>query len=388
MKRYLVSSLADHELMRDLRLIVTRDRATTAELLAHLGEVDARRLYRPAGYSSLYEYCVGELRMSEDVTLKRIQAVRATRTIPALLPAIADGRLNLSGVVLLAPRLTRENADELIAAAANQPRARIEMLLAERFPRPDVPTSVQPIAAPSSGDEHAPGHVPVTVPEQTPPAAGPSLTLAAPEPRPVDRGRVTPLAPQRYEVRFTADEELHAAMEQAFALMGHEVAPRDVPGLLKHALAALIAQREKRKFGATSRPRKRRSNGNGRYVPAQVRREVWKRDGGRCTFVSDSGRRCEARASLEFDHVDPMARDGQSTATNLRLRCRAHNQLAAEQTFGTAFMRGKREGERGRKEAARIQELEALQFEGRMADTGVAEVRKAEGGLASRLPVA
>lgn len=62
-----VSHLSDTELVRDLKSLVARDRATTSELLAHVGEVDARRLYLPAAYPSMFAYCVGELGFSEDV---------------------------------------------------------------------------------------------------------------------------------------------------------------------------------------------------------------------------------------------------------------------------------------------------------------------------------
>jgi hypothetical protein len=91
----------------------------------------------------------------------------------------------------------------------------------------------------------------------------------------------------------------------------------------------------------------------GRYVPAAVRREVWLRDGGRCTFVGDSGHRCEARTRLEFDHAEPYARGGPSSTAGLRLRCRAHNQHAAEQAFGAGFMHRRREEARLRQEASR-----------------------------------
>jgi len=77
-----------------------------------------------------------------------------------------------------------------------------------------------------------------------------------------------------------------------------------------------------------------------------VKSEVWKRDGGQCTFVGDSGHRCPSRSALEFDHIEPVARGGQSTVQNLRLRCRAHNQYEAERTFGIEFMRNKRESRR------------------------------------------
>jgi hypothetical protein len=71
---------------------------------------------------------------------------------------------------------------------------------------------------------------------------------------------------------------------------------------------------------------------------------VWERDGGRCTFVGERGHRCGARARLEFDHADPVARGGRAIAERMRLLCRAHNQFEAERVFGKAFMRRKRAG--------------------------------------------
>jgi hypothetical protein len=67
-------------------------------------------------------------------------------------------------------------------------------------------------------------------------------------------------------------------------------------------------------------------------------REVYERDGGCCTYVGPNGRRCRARAFVEFDHITPVALGGKSTTENLRLRCQAHNQLAARERFGEDFM--------------------------------------------------
>jgi hypothetical protein len=69
-----------------------------------------------------------------------------------------------------------------------------------------------------------------------------------------------------------------------------------------------------------------------------VKREVWKRDGGRCTFVSRDGTRCESRHQLEFDHIESARMGGLPTAADLRLRCRPHNGLHAIDTFGATFM--------------------------------------------------
>ncbi|MBI1796622.1 MAG: HNH endonuclease, partial [Candidatus Eisenbacteria bacterium] len=93
----------------------------------------------------------------------------------------------------------------------------------------------------------------------------------------------------------------------------------------------------------TDRPqrRTRRTKPDRRHIPAEVKRAVWERDGGRCTFVSADGRRCASRARTEFDHIVPFARGGDATVSNLRLRCRTHNQWEAKQTFGAEFIRSK-----------------------------------------------
>jgi hypothetical protein len=112
MRDYRLTHLRDEVLLHDLAGLIVQDRAITATLLAHIAEVDARNLYAPAGFASMFAYCVGELRLSEDAAAKRIQAARAARRFPLLLETVAEGRLHLSGICLLAPHLTEENAAE------------------------------------------------------------------------------------------------------------------------------------------------------------------------------------------------------------------------------------------------------------------------------------
>ena len=99
MQSYNLSHLSDAVLLRDLQTMVATDRSTTAALVAHLAEVDVRKLYLPAGYPSLFTWCVAELHFSEDMAYKRIQAARAARRFPVLYDALADGRLHLTAVV-------------------------------------------------------------------------------------------------------------------------------------------------------------------------------------------------------------------------------------------------------------------------------------------------
>ena len=109
-----------------------------------------------------------------------------------------------------------------------------------------------------------------------------------------------------------------------------------------------MAERTKRKFAATGRPGHSRGSANPRHVPAAVKRAVCERDQERCTFVSESGKRCDERRFLQYDHAEPIARGGKSTVENVRLRCRAHNQYEAERAFGAEFMSDKRAEARSR----------------------------------------
>jgi 5-methylcytosine-specific restriction endonuclease McrA len=284
-----------------------------------------------------------------------VQSARAARRFPALFTALAEGRLHLAGVVMLAPHLTPENSEELIAAATHRTKAEIELLLAQHFPRPDVPTvlrALEPapmVAVPSLLGAPAPASSPPQVVAKHESEHAPGHVVAANAP-----ARQVPLSPGRYALQVTIGQGAHEKLEYARALLGHAVAPGDIASVLERGLDALIEKLEKTKFAATSRtcPRGHKSAAHGsRHIPADVRRAVWLRDGGRCTFENASGKRCEACKDLEFDHVVPYARGGEATVANLRLRCRAHNQHAANRTFGKGFMDGKRHAARGKARA-------------------------------------
>jgi 5-methylcytosine-specific restriction endonuclease McrA len=133
--------------------------------------------------------------------------------------------------------------------------------------------------------------------------------------------------------------------------MSHEIPTGEMALVYKAALKIGVEQMMKRKFAATDRPGHSRGSADSRHIPAAVKRAVSDRDQGRCAFVSEAGKRCESRRHLEYDHVEPVARGGQSTVENVRLLCRAHNQHEAERSFGAEFMERKRSEARQRRGA-------------------------------------
>lgn len=346
-----LKNVSDGELLRRLAELVQRSRRVEAVLVAHLAEVDARRLYvRDA--PSMFAYCTNVLHLSEHEAYARIAAARASRRYPALLPMLADGRLHLSGIGKLAPHLTEANAEDLLARAAHRTKSQIEELVAEIAPRPDVAAVVRNLPAREGGasvSQLGPdrvGSAVVALPLLAVAAraavseaarAGhdpPRTVLPPPAPRPP---AVTPLSPARYGVQCTVDSGLRDKLARLQTLLRCDLASA-IEAAVDEKLARVAAKR----FGSTGAPRRRLDATDtaprSRYLPAAVRRAVRDRDGDRCTFRLRDGSRCPERRGLEFHHRDPCARGGTHDPENVCLMCRGHNAYEAELDFGTEHM--------------------------------------------------
>ena len=166
------------------------------------------------------------------------------------------------------------------------------------------------------------------------------MTAIAPPPKP---SVVMPLAPERFKIQLTIGRETFDKLTRAQDLLRHSLPNGDPAAVIDRALTVLLEKLEQRKGAPVTRParaarRPQRQANRSRHVPAPVGREVWARDGGQCTYVGTDGR-CEERGFLEIHHVVSYADGGTTDASNLTLRCRAHNQYEAELIFGPAKLR-------------------------------------------------
>ncbi len=352
-------SLSDDDRLRRLSELLRQSRRTESDLVAHIGEVDQRRLYAREASPSMFSYCTERLHLSEAESYLRITVARAARHHPSLLKMLADGRLHLRGIAKLAPHLTSENRDRLLERAAHKSKRQIDELVAELIPRPDVPALMPKLPQtrkPQPAPELCPGRVVVAAApaatDVTTDVVGHSAAAAAAPARPA---LVEPLAPQRFRVQFTASAELHAKLERLQALMRSSVPDGDLAALIEVAVTEKVERLESRRFGTTRAPRKSLAetdtSPSSRYVPAAVRRAVYERDRGQCRYVDERGRRCPERHDLEFHHDGTaFGRGGDHSPENLRLACRTHNAHLAEREYGADAM------ERYRRSPQRVSE--------------------------------
>ncbi len=323
-----LQELTDSELLARVERLVQSERRTTAALVAHLAEIENRKLYLEEGCGSLFSYCTQVLHLSEHAAYNRIEAARAARRFPLVLASLAHGDVHLTAVKLLIPHLTPENHRDLLAAAKQKSKRAIEEVIARVRPQPDVPAVIRKMPA---GKPVGTATMTTAQPDEAHAAkAALSPTTAA---RPA---AVVPLAPERYKVQFTATAATCDKLRRAQELLRHRIPAGDVAEIFDMALDLLVRDLENKKFAATDRPR-RGGPANvrlSRHIAAEVKRAVWQRDQGRCAFVSPSGARCTEQGQLEFDHIQPHGDGGGGTVDNVRLLCRRHNQYEAQQFFG------------------------------------------------------
>jgi 5-methylcytosine-specific restriction endonuclease McrA len=259
----------------------------------------------------LFEYAVQALGYSEAAAGRRIAAMRLLVEVPEIEPALHKGEVSLSTLSTIQhfiqrkeEPVSREEKKELVFALQGRSRRECEKELAR----------LDPVAA-----------------------------------LPSEKERV--LSPTQTEIRFVADDSLMDKLKSIRELDAHV---QSNPSYLElfHRMADLVLKELDPAAKKVTPPAELNSSvekdskvelakthsSNARTVPAALKRAVWTRDQGRCTYHSPDGRRCSSRFALEIDHRKPLALGGKTELSNLRLLCRAHNQQQAIALLGRRVM--------------------------------------------------
>jgi hypothetical protein len=307
--RYRLGGLENDELLAALSALMLRERELLSDFLAHLAELDERRLFLDLGYPSLFAYCTEKLGLSRSSAGRRIAAARVCRKFPEVFARVARGELQLSVLCELGKYLNSQNATELFEACRGKSYELALEILAARFPKPDVRDSIRrmPVRSadftPDIGSEAGTAGGATSAAGGATSAAGAATSAAgaatsaatavdsgqaqdlsiaaarmnAPDslviseafapavaPAAPVRRVLAPLSADRFAVRFTVDTEFRELLAEVRALASHrEAAPERGDGglssLVKRALQAYRRELQKQRFAVGRKPRLVRS---------------------------------------------------------------------------------------------------------------------------------
>jgi len=365
--------LTDETVQVQLTQLLASAARTEARIIAHIAAIEDRRLHLRSGCSSLFAYCVERLGLSENEAFHRLTAARLARRFPIIFRLVEEHEIHLTGVCLLRDYLNQDNHVELLVLACGKTKFQIMELLARRFPRADLRSSLRKLPTPTipmvaltavpatlvSSPPVTPA-TPVTVTSlpATPvtvtsiPATPVTVTSIPATPSvpsqakgPHSRPRIQPTAPDRYRLQLNLSAMAREKLELARALLSHSVPNGDLAAVVERALDELLVQLKKKRFGQTSKPRTRTTfprkktgtadaSGRRPHITQATRREVIARDGLQCSFEGEDGHRCTSIAFLQLHHDQAWARNGGSGSDNLKVLCAGHNRLLAERDFG------------------------------------------------------
>lgn len=311
-------SLKDHsneKILSETKELKGDGSRADADLILRLAENDSRKIYREAGFSSLFAFC-RSLGFSEGYAQQRIVAARCIKEHPEVYWMLREGSMTLCTLCEMRRVVTPENKAEVVPLFKGASKREAHQIAVS-------------LGAPVKPKRDSVRAKKVLV------SNGVSATQESPLPVAVE---------ERFDLRVEMDRELKDLLDEA-QRYGPSFQIRDV---LKAALKAYVQPRRpkpaSRMEGAAgpSAPKKSRVLSRSRYISRSVRDEVRIRDGEQCTYVAPDGRRCCERRRLQMDHIQPYALGGANTVQNLRLRCQQHNLLGAEEVFGHEFIQERR----------------------------------------------
>ncbi len=277
-----------------------RHRLVENQLIEILGEIDHTRLFRALGYPSLFVYVVRSLGFSEATAYAMIAVARKAKEIAQLQAALNEEKISVARASRITSVLTAENAAALITFAT-QHSAR------------ETDREVARIAG-SGGNEK----------RRAMPVSDEVLDLLK---------RVQSLLASRKKKHIAPQEALKLVLEDY--LERHDpVKKAERAESRKNTNDALNSERSE-SAGRQQQDQSRKRYAENRRTPitAGEKHAVFRRDGGRCTFVDASGLRCPSERWLHVHHSRPVSLGGGNDIGNLRTLCSFHHNLVHQQSL-------------------------------------------------------
>ncbi|MGK5087591.1 HNH endonuclease signature motif containing protein [Bdellovibrionota bacterium FG-2] len=299
--------MRNHEtVLSELQNAVAEERKSQIRVLHLLREVERDGHYLEMGFPSLFEFVTQKLGYSAVAAHRRIQSMRLIKTLPEIASQIETGSLSLCVAAKTQSFFKSEDkrrkgdGDQKLSLQVKQDIA-LSMLGASMRECEKKLAEISPQAA-----------------------------LPSEKTRELSQGKTL--------IQFSAGQELVEKLEKLKGLLAHQNPDGSYEGLFE-VLANMALKEIEPKKPKSERPDNDAKTAfvstvekvGSRYIPAEVKRRVFARDGGCCTYQDEkTGKRCGSRFALEYDHAKPFAWGGETSEANLRLRCRSHNAYTAE----------------------------------------------------------
>ena len=335
--------LSDDRLWENTKKLAQKERELSLQVIHHLEEIESRKLYLKRGFSSLFHYCVKELQYSETSAYLRIKTMKLCREVPEALPKIKSGKLSLSNAGKLQSFFEKKRR----SASSTAPRtAGFQDSLAiphEALLR----TASTQRRSPASLDENRIQLDQKDKLNLIEKAQGKSswetekLLASVDQEITAPKERVRELGNGKTEIKIILDQEGLKNLETLKHLLSHQK-----PNMSYGELVLFLSKLGLKKYDLRRKPLKKTSAQTlmrqplqkqklmTRHIPMSIRRQVWQRDQGRCSYKDfKSNRKCGSKHLLQVDHIEPFALGGKHTIQNLRLLCAGHNQYRGQKTF-------------------------------------------------------
>ncbi len=283
---------------------VAEERQSQLRVLYLLREVECDGHYLEMGYPSLFEFATQSLGYSAGAAHRRIQSMRLLKTLPEMASKIEDGGLSLC-VAAKTQSFFRSEDQKRKSEGSAKLSAQAKQEIAHSMLGASMRECEKKLAEIS-----------------------PASALPAEKTRELSLGKAL--------IQFTAAQELLEKLEKLKGLLAHQNPDGSYEGLFE-----VLADMALKKVGSAAGPALSNNDAQvasvstvekskSRSIPVEVKRRVFARDGGCCTYKDEkTGKRCGSRFALQYDHAKPFSWGGETSEANLRLRCRSHNAYTA-----------------------------------------------------------
>lgn len=300
-----------------LERLRTREHDCLVQIVEGLVECLRTRAHLDLGYESLWKLLVERLSYSEGAASRRVNAAQVVLRCPRALELLRERKVTLCALARLRPVLDEATScEELLDKIEGRNKTEVERVVAAARPTPARRETVRRrFEKPKA-------------PQET---------------EPLFTSTVEALVVERVGLSFSLDPQAYADFERVKELLSNKL-PAGMTleqafnelvqfYLTKNDPKRRVARRRQRTSTAVEVHATTSTVEASRRIPDALRDEILVRDGLKCAFVGQGGKRCNGTHELQIDHVRPFALGGKTARDNLRVLCGAHNRHRARQTF-------------------------------------------------------